>query len=127
MAQFEAYLARQGVRTVKIFLHVSPEEQRRRFLARLDDPHKTWKFSAADLAERARWGDYQSAYQEAIARTATPDAPWYVVPADTKWFAHLVVVEALIGALEALDLHPPGLEPDERHKLAAARASLEAE
>ena len=127
MAQFEAYLARQGVRTVKIFLHVSPEEQRRRFLARLDDPHKTWKFSAADLAERARWSDYQSAYQEAIARTATPDAPWYVVPADTKWFAHLVVVEALIGALEALDLHPPGLELDERHKLAAARASLEAE
>ena len=127
IAQFEGYLERQGIQTVKVFLHVSAAEQRRRFLARLDDPDRTWKFSAADLAERSRWGDYQAAYQDAIARTATPEAPWYVVPADTKWFAHLVVVEALIAALEALDLDAPEIDPAERQTLAAARAQLEAE
>ncbi len=127
ITQFEAYLGRQGIHVVKVFLHVSLAEQRRRFLARLDDPHKTWKFSAADLAERARWNDYQTAYQDAIARTATPEAPWYVVPADTKWFAHLVVVEALIAALNALDLHLPRIEPTERESLSAARTQLEAE
>ena len=120
---FEAYLRRQGTVTLKFFLHISKEEQRQRFLARLDDPDKTWKFSAADLAERQHWDAYQGAYEDAIAATATSDAPWFVVPADRKWYAHLVVVEALIHALERLELSRP---PPERG-LAEARRQLEAE
>jgi PPK2 family polyphosphate:nucleotide phosphotransferase len=124
---FERYLDRQGIVVVKFFLHISREEQRSRFLARLDDPDKTWKFSAADLGERERWDDYQHAYEEAIAGTATPEAPWVVVPGNRKWFARLVVVEALIEALEKLDLSPPEVAPADEAKLAAARQKLEAE
>ena len=120
---FEAYLGRQGTVVLKFFLHVSKDEQRRRFLARLDDPDKTWKFSAADLAERQHWDSYQDAYEDAIAATATADAPWFVVPADRKWYAHLVVVEALIHALERLDLSRPPPESG----LDKARRQLEAE
>ena len=127
IAQFEAYLGRQGIRPLKFFLNVSREEQKKRFLARLEDPDKTWKFDAADLSERARWDDYQAAYEEAIARTATVEAPWYVVPADAKWFAHLVVVEAMIAALEAMDLHVPKLDEAEQAALTEARVRLEAE
>ena len=127
IAAFERYLARQGLVVQKFFLHLSKAEQKRRFLARLDEPGKNWKFSAADIAERARWDDYQDAYEEAIAATAAPHAPWYVVPADHKWFARLVVVEAIIAALEGLDLKPPEPTAEDRARLAEARKELESE
>jgi PPK2 family polyphosphate:nucleotide phosphotransferase len=127
IADFERYLARQGTAIVKFFLHLSKAEQRRRFLARLETPEKNWKFSAADLAERAHWDKYQAAYDAAIAATAAPHAPWFVVPADHKWFAHLVVVTALIETLERLDLAFPEVEASQRAALEAARARLEAE
>ena len=124
---FERHLHRQGMVVCKFFLHVSKAEQKRRFLDRLDHPAKNWKFSAADIAERQHWGAYQEAYEEAIAGTATEQAPWFVVPADHKWFARFVVVAALVEALEALDLKPVKLPPAELAKLAEARQRLEAE
>jgi len=124
---FERHLARNGTVVLKFFLHVSRAEQRRRFLERLDKPAKNWKFSAADLAERQRWDAYMAAYEEMIRHTATPDAPWYVVPADHKWFTRLVVGEAIIAALEKLDLAFPTVPPGERKALKAARAELERE
>ncbi len=124
---FERYLSRQGLVIQKFFLHVSKEEQRRRFLERLDTPEKNWKFSAADIAARADWDAYQDAYEEAIAGTAAPHAPWYVVPADHKWFTRLVVVEALIAALEDLHLEPPVVDNEEKVRLAEARRQLESE
>jgi PPK2 family polyphosphate:nucleotide phosphotransferase len=127
IAGFESYLARQGTVVLKFFLNLSKAEQKRRFLARLDEPGKNWKFSEADLAERAYWDDYQDAYQEAIAATATPHAPWFVVPADNKWFTRLVVVAAMIEALDGLDLKIPEMSADERAALQAARMKLEAE
>ncbi len=127
IAAFELYLARQGVAQVKFFLHVSKEEQKRRFLSRIDTPDKNWKFSAADLKERGYWDAYQDAYESAIAATAAPHAPWYVVPADHKWFTHLVVVAAMIAALEELNLKMPTMPPAELAALQAARAALEAE
>ena len=127
IAAFERHLGRQGTRVLKFFLHVSPEEQRRRFIDRLDEPDKNWKFSPADLAERARWGDYMEAYEAAIRATATEAAPWYVVPADHKWLMRLIVVAAVVEALRALDLQPPRVSEDTRKRFAAARAALEAE
>ena len=127
IAAFERYLARQGTAVVKFFLHLSKAEQRQRFLARLETPEKNWKFSAADLAERAHWDKYQAAYDAAIAATAAPHAPWFVVPADHKWFAHLVVVTALIETPEKLDLAFPEVDASQRAALEAARAHLEAE
>jgi PPK2 family polyphosphate:nucleotide phosphotransferase len=127
VADFERYLARQGTAIVKFFLHLSEGEQRQRFLARLEKPEKNWKFSAADLAERAHWDEYQAAYEAAIAATAAPHAPWFVVPADHKWFTHLVVVSALIEALENLDLALPEVSAEQRAALEAARARLENE
>ena len=127
IAAWERYLSRQGFVVLKVFLNVSRAEQKQRFLARLDTPEKNWKFSAADIAERAHWDDYMAAYEEAIAATAAPHAPWFVVPADHKWFAHLVVVEAMIAALEELDLHVPVMTPEARERLAEARRALEAE
>ena len=127
IAAFEAYLARQGLAQVKFFLHLSKDEQKRRFLARIDTPDKNWKFSGADLKERAFWDDYQEAYEAAIAATATKDAPWYVVPADHKWFTHLIVVEAMVAALEALDLVVPVMPSAARGALEEAREALEAE
>ena len=124
---FESYLARQGVVMVKVFLHISKAEQRRRFLGRLDRPDKLWKLSAADITERERWDDYQRAYEAAISATATPAAPWFVVPADHKWFARLVVVEAIVQALEGLGLAFPEPDAGEVEMLRKARASLEAE
>lgn len=124
---FERHLVRNGMVILKFFLHVSREEQRDRFLERLDTPSKNWKFSAADLAERQHWDDYMTAYEEMIQHTATPEAPWYVVPADHKWFTRLVVVEAIVAALGDLDLQFPTVPPDERKALAAARAELERE
>ncbi|MEO8714774.1 MAG: polyphosphate kinase 2 family protein [Acetobacteraceae bacterium] len=127
ISNFEDHLARQGTAVVKFFLHLSRAEQRRRFLDRLDEPDKTWKFSAADVAERGHWDAYQTAYEAAIKETAAPEAPWFVVPADHKWFTHLVVVAALIEALEHLNLAFPEVSAEQRAALAAARAKLEAE
>lgn len=124
---FEQHLARNGVLVLKFFLHVSREEQRRRFLERLNEPEKNWKFSTADVRERAYWDDYQRAYQDAIAATASPYAPWYVVPADNKWYMRLVVVAAIVEAIEALGLRYPETPPEERAQFAELRAQLESE
>ena len=124
---FEQHLARNGVLVLKFFLHVSREEQRRRFLDRLEDTDKQWKFSTADVRERAFWDDYQRAYQDAIAATAAPHAPWYVVPADHKWYMRLVVVAAIVDAIESLGLNYPQTPPEERAQFAELRAKLEAE
>ncbi len=124
IAAWEKYLARQGVVQLKFFLHLSKDEQKRRFLARIDEPEKNWKFSSADLAERAHWDEYQDAYEAAIKATAADHAPWFVVPADHKWFAHLVVVAAMVQALEALDLHVPKPSAEETARLQAAKRAL---
>jgi PPK2 family polyphosphate:nucleotide phosphotransferase len=121
---FERHLARNGVAILKFFLHVSREEQKRRFLERLDTPEKNWKFSAADTAERRHWKAYQRAYQDMIRATATPWAPWYVVPADQKWFTRTVVADAVIDALSSLDLSYPQVDKDKRDELLAARKIL---
>jgi PPK2 family polyphosphate:nucleotide phosphotransferase len=127
IVDFEKYLSQQGLVILKFFLHVSKDEQRRRFLSRIDEPAKNWKFSMADLQERSFWESYQDAYEAAIAATARPHAPWFVVPADHKWFSHLVVVEAMVQALEALDLKEPSPSPEECARLKDARGALEAE
>jgi len=123
---FERYLARNGVAIRKFFLHVSHAEQRRRFLERLDTPEKNWKFSAADIAERQHWREYMVAYEDMIRATATPWAPWYVVPADHKWFTRTVVAGAVIDALASLDLEYPEVGKAKRTELAAARRALRA-
>ncbi|HYR00299.1 MAG TPA: polyphosphate kinase 2 family protein [Casimicrobiaceae bacterium] len=127
IAAFERYLARNGVLVLKFFLNVSRKEQKRRFLERLDHPDKNWKFSAADVKERAHWRDYMHAYEEAIRATAAKHAPWYVVPADNKWYTRLVVAASIVDALARLDLSYPEVDPAERKALRAARATLEAE
>jgi PPK2 family polyphosphate:nucleotide phosphotransferase len=124
---YERYLSRNGVVIRKFFLNLSKEEQRRRFLSRLDEPAKNWKFSAADATERERWSEYMEAYEEMIRHTATADAPWYVVPADKKWYSRLVVAAAIIHALEDLNLHYPTVDAAKRKELEAARAALEHE
>jgi len=120
----ERYLARNGTVIRKFFLHVSKEEQRKRFLERLDKPDKNWKFNLDDLDTRDRWGDYMDAYEDAIRATATPEAPWYVIPADRKWFTRLVVAGAVIEALESLDLKYPTVDEEQRKDLEAGRARL---
>ncbi|MGH7210214.1 MAG: PPK2 family polyphosphate kinase [Acetobacteraceae bacterium] len=127
IAGFERYLARQGTLILKFFLHLSKEEQRRRLLARLEEPGKLWKFDAGDLAERARWDEYMGAFEAAIAATAAPHAPWFVVPADHKWFARLVVVEAISEALSGIDLRVPAPDAAQAAALEQARRALEAE
>ena len=122
---FERHLARNGTVILKFFLHLSKGEQKKRFLARLDEPAKNWKFSAADLKERERWDDYQDAYEEMIRQTATRQSPWYVVPADNKWFTHLVVAGAIIETLDSLDLQFPKVTPEQRAILEHARQALE--
>ncbi|MQA28288.1 MAG: polyphosphate kinase 2 family protein [Luteitalea sp.] len=124
---FERYLVRNGIVVLKFFLHVSKAEQRRRFLSRLDEPEKNWKFSAADVRERGLWSDYMAAYEDTIRQTATRYAPWFVVPADNKWFTRLVVAEAIADALAGLDLRFPEVDAAKRKELASARATLEAE
>ncbi len=121
---FERYLARNGCVIRKFFLHVSKKEQKQRFLERLDQPDKNWKFSVADVAERERWDDYMRAYEETIAETATEDAPWYVIPADHKWFTRVVVASAVIDALASLDLAYPRVDAGKQRELAAARKAL---
>jgi PPK2 family polyphosphate:nucleotide phosphotransferase len=124
---YEQYLSRNGVVIQKFFLNVSKEEQRKRFLSRLEEPRKNWKFSAADIAERQRWDDYMTAYEEMVQHTATPHAPWYVVPADKKWYTRLVVAAAINSALEDLNLKYPVLTAAQRKELEAARKALEHE
>lgn len=124
---FEKHMARNGTRIVKFFLHVSKEEQKRRQLERIDDPTKNWKFNARDVAERAFWGDYMKAYEEAIAETARPHAPWYIIPADDKWFMRVAVMRAIVAEMEALDLAFPQLDKAAKAGLAEARRTLEAD
>ena len=124
---FEDYLVSQGTVVRKFFLHVSKEEQRRRFMERLDHPDKNWKFSTADVLERQLFGDYMDAYEEMIRETATTAAPWYVVPADNKWFTRLVVAAVVIDALESIKPSFPKLDEDKMRELASARKALEAE
>ena len=124
---FERYLTRNGTLIRKFFLHVSREEQRRRFLARLDEPAKQWKFEAADLDERDRWGDYVQAYEQMLMRTSTKYAPWYIVPADHKWFTRLVIAELVVEALQSLDLAFPAVAKPQLEALAEARRRLESE
>jgi polyphosphate kinase 2 (PPK2 family) len=121
---FERHMARNGTVIRKFFLHLSKKEQKKRFLARLDEPEKNWKFSAADIHEREYWDDYQNAYEEMIRATATKHAPWYVVPADNKWFTHLVVAAAIVETLEALDLTYPTVDAAQRKEIQQAKKSL---
>ncbi len=121
---FERYLHRNGTIVLKFFLHISKEEQKKRFLARLDLPEKHWKFSATDVKLRDFWDDYMKAYEETIRETATADSPWYVVPADNKWFTHVVVAAAVIDALSSLNLHYPKVSAAKKKELAEARKFL---
>ena len=123
----ERHLARNGTVVRKFFLNVSREEQRQRFLARLDEPEKHWKFSVADVEERRHWDRYMEAYEDMIRHTSTPEAPWYVVPADHKWFTRLVVADAIIDTLESLDLRYPPVDEKKRAELDRARKLLESE
>jgi PPK2 family polyphosphate:nucleotide phosphotransferase len=121
---FERHMARSGTVIRKFFLHLSKKEQKKRFLARLEEPEKSWKFSGADIHERKCWDDYQKAYEEMIANTSSKDAPWYVVPADNKWFTRLVVSTVVVDTLEALDLAYPKVDEAKRKELEAARKIL---
>jgi len=124
---FERYLSRNGVLIRKFFLHVSRDEQKRRFLERIDEPQKNWKFATADVKERAYWDAYMSAYQTMIRETSTPQSPWYVVPADNKWFTRMVVAAAIVDALASLDLHYPKVDSARLAQLASAKKTLLAE
>jgi PPK2 family polyphosphate:nucleotide phosphotransferase len=125
IASFEDYLTRQGVVILKFYLNLSYHEQKKRFLERLDKPEKNWKFSAADVRERRYWHDYMKAYDETIRATASTAAPWFVVPADSRWFTRLVVASAIVEAVEKLDLHYPRATAEQQKDLAAAREELE--
>ena len=124
---FERHMARNGTLIRKFFLHVSKKEQRRRLLERLDEPSKNWKFQSGDLAERERWDDYMKAYEEVLSKTSTKHAPWFVIPADHKWFMRLAIAEVVVDALDGLDLTLPKLSKADLDELAAARKRLERE
>jgi len=124
---FERHLVRNGIVVLKFFLNVSKEEQKRRFLERLERPEKHWKFSTSDLPERAFWADYMEAYEDALAATTTEEAPWYVVPADNKWVTRAVVADVITTAIRSLDLRFPEVTEEKRKLLIAARSQLEAE
>jgi PPK2 family polyphosphate:nucleotide phosphotransferase len=121
---FERYLSHNGIVVRKFFLHVSRKEQKKRFLERLETPEKNWKFSAADIKERGYWDEYMAAYEETIRNTATKDAPWYVVPADNKWFTRIVVAAVVIDTLASLNLAYPQVSKDKQKELMAARREL---
>lgn len=123
----ERYLDTNGTKVLKFFLNVSKDEQKRRFLDRIEDPEKNWKFSAADARERNHWDDYMKAYEAAIDNTATPASPWYVVPADNKWYTRVVVAAAIIDALASMGLHYPVVGPAKKRELAQVRKTLLAE
>ena len=122
---FERYLVRNGVIVRKFFLNVSKKEQKRRFLQRLENPEKNWKFSAADVRERTYWDDYMKAYEEMIVATSSKHSPWYVVPADNKWYTRLVVAAAVVETLKDLELAYPTVGPEQLKQLQAAKAQLE--
>jgi PPK2 family polyphosphate:nucleotide phosphotransferase len=124
---FERHLDRNGTKIVKLFLYVSKDEQKRRFLARLDNPDKQWKFSAADVAERAHWDEYMAAYEDALTATSTPWAPWHVIPADHKWLTQALVAAILVDSVRSLDLRWPDVSEQELKANAEARRQLEAE
>lgn len=121
---FESYLTNNGIVLLKFFLHVSKDEQQKRFLSRIDDPAKNWKFSMHDVNERGHWDEYMHAYEQTVRHTASEQAPWYVVPADTKWFTRLVVASAIVERMTALDLSYPKLDKTALKALAAAREAL---
>ena len=121
---FERYLHENGTTVVKFFLHISKEEQKKRFLERIDDERKNWKFSASDIAERAHWDEYMDAYEQAINATATPDAPWYVVPSDKKWYARLLISEVINHCLERLDPAYPVVSDEQKQALLLGRKQL---
>ncbi len=124
ICSFERYLSRNGLLIRKFFLHVSKKEQKKRFLDRLQQPEKNWKFSATDLQEREHWDDYMKSYEEMIANTARPQAPWFVIPADNKWFTRLAVAAAIVDALDSLDLSYPKVDAQKRKELQRARKLL---
>jgi PPK2 family polyphosphate:nucleotide phosphotransferase len=121
---FEKYLTRNGTIVRKFFLHVSKDEQKKRFLERIDNPEKNWKFSSADAKERGHWDEYMNAYEDMIRNTSTKDAPWYVIPADNKWFTRLVVAATVIDALESLNLKYPEVNEAKLKELAEAKSIL---
>jgi PPK2 family polyphosphate:nucleotide phosphotransferase len=127
ISAFEKYMTRNGIAIRKFFLNVSKKEQKRRFLERLDNPEKNWKFSAADVKERKCWDEYQAAYEKMIRNTASEHAPWVVVPADNKWFSRLLVVATVVDALSEMDLEYPKLSREKLAELKAARKELEKE
>ena len=127
LAHFEDYLTRQGTIVLKFFLNLSRKEQKKRFMERLDRPDKHWKFSPSDVHERKFWADYMNAFEEAIRATASKRAPWYVVPADNKWFTRLVVAAAIVEAMEKLDLAYPTVDAQKKKELQATRAALSRE
>ncbi len=123
---FEKHLVQNGTVIIKFFLHISKKEQKERFLKRINDPSKNWKFSAADIKEREHWDDYMEAYEEAISETSTDEAPWYVIPADKKWFTRIAISSIIVDTLKSLDLKYPVLPDEEASKLQEAKAQLEA-
>ena len=127
ITSFERYLSHNGVMVLKFFLHISKEEQKQRFLARIDDPGKNWKFSLNDVREREHWDEYMDAYEDTIRHTASKHAPWYVVPADHKWFTRLIVASAIVTNLNALNLDYPKLDQEGLKALEEARKSLAAD
>ena len=127
IAHFEDYLNRQGTIILKFFLNVSRKEQKKRFMERLDSPNKNWKFSASDVHERKFWGEYMHAFEDAIRATASKRSPWYVVPADNKWFTRLFVAAAIVATIEKLDLAYPTVDAEKKKELQAARAALSRE
>lgn len=124
ICDFEKHLFRNRTILIKFFLHVSKEEQKQRFLKRIEDPEKNWKFSSSDIYERKFWGDYMDAYEIAIQKTATPECPWYVLPADKKWFTHLAISAVILNTMKSLALTYPVLPKDEKAELEAARQEL---
>ncbi len=122
---FEQHLSNNGTAIIKFFLHVSPEEQKERFIKRIDDPAKNWKFSAADVTERGYWDEYMKAYEEAIIATATPDSPWYVIPADKKWFTRIAISTVILNTLNELKLKSPKLPKEEADRLQGIKQQLE--
>ncbi len=127
ISSFERYLERNGIKVVKFYLHLSKKEQKKRFLARIDTPEKHWKFSSSDVSERSYWKDYMNAFEEMIRKTSSKESPWYVVPADNKWFTRIIVAAVLVQELENLKLKYPEVGENKLKELAAAKASLENE
>jgi PPK2 family polyphosphate:nucleotide phosphotransferase len=124
---FERYLANNGIQLIKLYLNLSKEEQHKRFLARIERPEKNWKFSTADARERAHWDEYMEAYEDVLVNTSTEWAPWYVVPADIKWFARLIVSNIICSRLESLGLRYPDVDDEHRKEISSARVLLEKE